>query len=88
MAADVIAIVDIRGKVMAQTTAVTSRHDPVVLRDGEFMLPGQQILLQLLVIAVLGSLVCLERERLNWVMGLRNHMSVGVGVILFMATTA
>jgi putative Mg2+ transporter-C (MgtC) family protein len=48
------------------------------------MLPEQQIILRLLVSAVLGSVVGLERERLNWVAGLRTHMLVCVGSILFM----
>jgi putative Mg2+ transporter-C (MgtC) family protein len=52
------------------------------------MLPEQQILLRLLVSAVLGSLVGLERERLNWVAGLRTHMLVCVGATLFMIVSA
>jgi putative Mg2+ transporter-C (MgtC) family protein len=48
------------------------------------MLPEHQIILRLLISAVLGSLVGLERERLNWVAGLRTHMLVCVGATLFM----
>lgn len=52
------------------------------------MLPEQQIILRLLVSAVLGSVVGLERERLNWVAGLRTHMLVCVGSTLFMIVSA
>ena len=40
------------------------------------MLPEHQIILRLVVAAVLGSVVGIERERLNWVAGLRTHMLV------------
>jgi putative Mg2+ transporter-C (MgtC) family protein len=52
------------------------------------MLPEHQIILRLLVSAVLGSLVGLERERLNWVAGLRTHMLVCVGSTLLMIVSA
>jgi putative Mg2+ transporter-C (MgtC) family protein len=52
------------------------------------MLPEQQIILRLLVSAVLGSLVGLEREWLNWVAGLRTHMLVCVGSTLLMIVSA
>jgi putative Mg2+ transporter-C (MgtC) family protein len=48
------------------------------------MLPEHQIILRLVVAAVLGSVVGVERERLNWVAGLRTHMLVCVGSALFM----
>jgi putative Mg2+ transporter-C (MgtC) family protein len=48
------------------------------------MLPEHQIILRLVVAAVLGSIVGIERERLNWVAGLRTHMLVCVGSALFM----
>jgi putative Mg2+ transporter-C (MgtC) family protein len=48
------------------------------------MLPEHQIILRLVVAAVLGSVVGIERERLNWVAGLRTHMLVCVGSALFM----
>jgi putative Mg2+ transporter-C (MgtC) family protein len=48
------------------------------------MLPEHQIILRLVVAAVLGSAVGIERERLNWVAGLRTHMLVCVGSALFM----
>ena len=48
------------------------------------MLPEYQIILRLVVAAVLGSVVGIERERLNWVAGLRTHMLVCVGSALFM----
>ena len=52
------------------------------------MMPEQQIILRLLVSAVLGSVVGLEREGLNWVAGLRTHMLVCVGSTLFMIVSA
>jgi putative Mg2+ transporter-C (MgtC) family protein len=48
------------------------------------MLPAHQMILRLVVAAVLGSIVGIERERLNWVAGLRTHMLVCVGAALFM----
>jgi putative Mg2+ transporter-C (MgtC) family protein len=48
------------------------------------MLPEHQIILRLVVAAVLGSIVGIERERLNWVAGLRTHMLVCVGSALIM----
>ncbi len=48
------------------------------------MLPEHQIILRLVMAAVLGSIVGIERERLNWVAGLRTHMLVCVGSALFM----
>jgi putative Mg2+ transporter-C (MgtC) family protein len=48
------------------------------------MLPEHQIIFRLVVAAVLGSIVGIERERLNWVAGLRTHMLVCVGSALFM----
>ena len=48
------------------------------------MLTEHQIILRLVVAAVLGSVVGVERERLNWVAGLRTHMLVCVGSALFM----
>ena len=48
------------------------------------MLAEHQIILRLVVAALLGSIVGIERERLNWVAGLRTHMLVCVGSALFM----
>ncbi len=44
----------------------------------------QEIIVRLLASAFLGSLVGMERERLNWVAGLRTHMLVCVGSTLIM----
>jgi putative Mg2+ transporter-C (MgtC) family protein len=52
------------------------------------MLPEHQIIIRLMVAAVLGSVVGIERERLNWVAGLRTHMLVCVGSALFMIVSA
>ena len=51
---------------------------------GTHMLSEHQMILRLVVAAVLGSIVGIERERLNWVAGLRTHMLVCVGSALFM----
>lgn len=48
------------------------------------MLSEHQMMLRLVVAAVLGSIVGIERERLNWVAGLRTHMLVCVGSALLM----
>jgi putative Mg2+ transporter-C (MgtC) family protein len=48
----------------------------------------QQIIVRLVVAAVLGSIVGIERERLNWVAGLRTHMLVCVGSALVMIVSA
>jgi len=47
-------------------------------------LPLTQIILRLVVAALLGSVIGMERERLNWVAGLRTHMLVAVGSCLAM----
>ncbi len=52
------------------------------------MLPELEIILRLVMAAVLGSLIGLERERLNWTAGLRTHMLVCVGAALFMLVSA
>src|SRR5437588_11040927 len=52
------------------------------------MLPEHQIILRWVVASVLGSVVGIERERLNWVAGLRTHMLVCVGSTLFMIVSA
>jgi putative Mg2+ transporter-C (MgtC) family protein len=48
------------------------------------MLPDHDIVLRLLIAAVLGAVVGLERERLEWVAGLRTHMLVCLGSALVM----
>jgi len=48
------------------------------------ILTTDQIVLRLILAAVLGSLVGLERERLDWAAGLRTHMLVCLGATLFM----
>ena len=48
------------------------------------MLTTEQIILRLILATILGSLVGLERERLDWAAGLRTHMLVCLGATLFM----
>lgn len=43
-----------------------------------------ELVLRLVIAAVLGSAIGLERERLSWAAGLRTHMLVAVGSCLFM----
>lgn len=45
-------------------------------------------IVRLLVAALLGSIIGLERERLNWMAGLRTHMLVCVGAALVMLVSA
>lgn len=52
------------------------------------MLETNQILLRLLLAALFGALIGLERERKNWVAGLRTHMMVCVGSCLIMIVSA
>ncbi len=48
------------------------------------MISWQEILLRLIVGAVLGGLVGVERQRLDWAAGLRTHMIVCIGATLMM----
>lgn len=52
------------------------------------MLSLEQLLIRLVLAAVLGSLVGLERQRLDWAAGLRTHMLVCVGSALAMIVSA
>jgi putative Mg2+ transporter-C (MgtC) family protein len=51
-------------------------------------LPQWEVILRLIVAALLGSLIGLERERLGWAAGLRTHMLVCVGSCLMMIVSA
>jgi putative Mg2+ transporter-C (MgtC) family protein len=51
------------------------------------MISTEQIVLRLLVAAVLGALVGLERERLEWAAGMRTHALVSLGSALFMVVS-
>ena len=52
------------------------------------MLTNYEIILRLLTAAILGGFVGLERERLEWVAGLRTHMLVCLGAALVMIVSA
>ena len=52
------------------------------------MITIQEIVIRLVVAAVLGSAVGLERERLDWAAGLRTHMLVCVGSALAVIISA
>ncbi len=52
------------------------------------MLTYQGIVLRLFLSALLGSIIGIERERLDWVAGLRTHMLVSVGATMFMLISA
>jgi putative Mg2+ transporter-C (MgtC) family protein len=52
------------------------------------MLPTEEILFRLIVAALLGGIVGVERERLERAAGLRTHALVGVGSALFMIVSA
>jgi putative Mg2+ transporter-C (MgtC) family protein len=47
----------------------------------------EQLVLRLVVAAVLGALVGLERERLEWAAGMRTHALVSLGSALFMVVS-
>ncbi len=48
------------------------------------MLIYQEIVLRLFLSELLGSIIGIERERLDWVAGLRTHMLAPVGATMFM----
>ncbi|MBW7887607.1 MAG: MgtC/SapB family protein [Bacteroidetes bacterium] len=52
------------------------------------MLPYEEIIERLLLSALLGSVIGLDRERLDWAAGLRTHMLVSVGSTVFMIASA
>jgi len=52
------------------------------------MLPYSELISRLLLAALLGSMIGLERERLLWAAGLRTHMLVCVGSCLIMIVSA
>ena len=52
------------------------------------MISNHEIIGRLLLAAILGSLIGLERERLLWAAGLRTHMLVGVGAALIILVSA
>lgn len=52
------------------------------------MLTYQELAIRLILAAVMGSLVGLERQRLDWAAGLRTHMMVCVGSALAMIVSA
>jgi putative Mg2+ transporter-C (MgtC) family protein len=67
------------------------RYRDRISSDGHLkkrMLPYSDTLVRLLVAAVLGSLIGVERERLLWAAGIRTHMLVCVGACLFMIVSA
>lgn len=49
-----------------------------------FVLPDHEMVLRLILATFLGGLIGFERERLNWVAGLRTHMLVCLGSALIM----
>jgi putative Mg2+ transporter-C (MgtC) family protein len=52
------------------------------------VLSNAEMLLRLALAAGLGSVIGIERERLQWTAGLRTHMLVSVGAALFMLVSA
>jgi putative Mg2+ transporter-C (MgtC) family protein len=51
------------------------------------MISAQETILRLVVAAVLGGLVGLERERLEWAAGMRTHALVSLGSAMFMVVS-
>lgn len=52
------------------------------------MISNGEMILRLVLSVVLGSLIGIERERLNWAAGLRTHMIVCMGASLIMLVSA
>jgi putative Mg2+ transporter-C (MgtC) family protein len=51
------------------------------------MITPEELVLRLVVAAILGALVGLERERLEWAAGMRTHALVSLGSALFMVVS-
>ena len=51
------------------------------------MISPEELVLRLAVAAILGGLVGLERERLEWAAGMRTHALVSLGSALFMVVS-
>ena len=51
------------------------------------MISPEEMVLRLVVAVVLGGLVGLERERLEWAAGIRTHALVSLGSALFMVVS-
>jgi putative Mg2+ transporter-C (MgtC) family protein len=51
------------------------------------MISAEELVLRLVVAAILGGLVGLERERLEWAAGMRTHALVSLGSALFMVVS-
>src|SRR5215218_4723774 len=66
-----------------------SRRDrrKVPTRRCSRMISPMELVLRLAVAAVLGALVGLERERLEWAAGMRTHALVSLGSALFMVVS-
>ena len=52
------------------------------------MITWQETILRLILAAILGGLVGIERQRLDWAAGLRTHMLVCLGSALMMIVSA
>jgi putative Mg2+ transporter-C (MgtC) family protein len=63
-------------------------HTPRFFEKEQYMISATEVILRLIVSAVLGSLIGVERERLSWAAGLRTHMLVSVGSTLIMLVSA
>jgi putative Mg2+ transporter-C (MgtC) family protein len=57
-------------------------------RSGSMTSLDWNLILRLLIAAVLGSVIGMEREKKAWAPGLRTHMLVSVGACLFMIVSA
>jgi putative Mg2+ transporter-C (MgtC) family protein len=61
--------------------------EKALVRRRLIVISPEQMFLRLVVAAVLGSLVGLERERLEWAAGMRTHALVSLGSALFMVVS-
>lgn len=52
------------------------------------MLSHKEIIIRLILAAILGAIVGLERERKNWTAGMRTHMMVCLGSSLMMMVSS
>ncbi|MFZ0944526.1 MAG: MgtC/SapB family protein [Syntrophobacteraceae bacterium] len=80
-----------RAKKRVKTAGKTGQCCAVIKRDQSLerqMLTYEEIVFRLFLSALLGSIIGIERERLDWVAGMRTHMLVSVGATMFMLVSA
>ncbi len=73
---------------MLQGTRIARPFNGVNDADEAWMVNQYEMLLRLVLAVLLGGVIGLERERLQWAAGLRTHILVCVGATLFMIVSS